>query len=202
MLSWATEIRSDPRARIASTRDRFRHRHRLRVVLMALAPGSTAGSTAVHNADDASSALVGELLAPGVHLRTFSVKGEATLSARAVELAPGKPTIRLASSRLADALGGQIELGVSGGVHARRPRDPDDRQPALRGPRRDRERRRSRIEANARWIVELDRAKAIALAVARPGDVVVIAGKGHELVQEARGAETAFSDVEVARRAV
>jgi UDP-N-acetylmuramoyl-L-alanyl-D-glutamate--2,6-diaminopimelate ligase len=56
----------------------------------------------------------------------------------------------------------------------------------------------------ARWLVELDRARAIALAIAeaRPGDVVVIAGKGHERVQEVAGNELPFSDVDVARAAI
>jgi UDP-N-acetylmuramoyl-L-alanyl-D-glutamate--2,6-diaminopimelate ligase len=55
--------------------------------------------------------------------------------------------------------------------------------------------------ARARWIVELDRARAIELAIgmARPTDVVVIAGKGHEQVQEIGGASLPFSDAEVAR---
>jgi UDP-N-acetylmuramoyl-L-alanyl-D-glutamate--2,6-diaminopimelate ligase len=55
----------------------------------------------------------------------------------------------------------------------------------------------------ARWIGELDRARAIerAIALARPIDVVVIAGKGHEQVQEIGGAMTPFSDVHVAREA-
>jgi UDP-N-acetylmuramoyl-L-alanyl-D-glutamate--2,6-diaminopimelate ligase len=55
----------------------------------------------------------------------------------------------------------------------------------------------------ARWIVELDRARAIetAIALARPADVVVIAGKGHERVQEIAGTAIPFSDAEVAREA-
>jgi UDP-N-acetylmuramoyl-L-alanyl-D-glutamate--2,6-diaminopimelate ligase len=46
------------------------------------------------------------------------------------------------------------------------------------------------------WIVELDRARAIAQAVrdAREGDVIVVAGKGHEDYQEANGIRRAFSD--------
>jgi UDP-N-acetylmuramoyl-L-alanyl-D-glutamate--2,6-diaminopimelate ligase len=50
-------------------------------------------------------------------------------------------------------------------------------------------------------IVEPDRAAAIAaaLANARPGDVVVIAGKGHEKGQEIAGRVLPFDDVEVAR---
>ena len=55
--------------------------------------------------------------------------------------------------------------------------------------------------ARARWIVELDRARAIevAIAMAGPTDVVVIAGKGHEQVQEISGEILPFSDAEVAR---
>jgi UDP-N-acetylmuramoyl-L-alanyl-D-glutamate--2,6-diaminopimelate ligase len=56
---------------------------------------------------------------------------------------------------------------------------------------------------HAQWIVELDRAVAIELAVAmaRPTDIVVIAGKGHEQVQEIAGAAIPFCDAEVARAA-
>ena len=53
--------------------------------------------------------------------------------------------------------------------------------------------------------VEVDRARAIARAVAaaREGDVVVIAGKGHEQGQElAGGRKVPFDDVEVAREAL
>jgi UDP-N-acetylmuramyl-tripeptide synthetase len=58
-----------------------------------------------------------------------------------------------------------------------------------------------------RYHVELDRAKAIrsAVAGARWGDVVLIAGKGHEDYQEAGGVRTPFSDaseVEAALAAV
>jgi UDP-N-acetylmuramoyl-L-alanyl-D-glutamate--2,6-diaminopimelate ligase len=55
-----------------------------------------------------------------------------------------------------------------------------------------------------RHVVELDRANAIAaaLAGARDGDVVLIAGKGHEDYQERRGVRAYFSDVEVAARAL
>ena len=53
-------------------------------------------------------------------------------------------------------------------------------------------------------VVELDRAKAIELAVeqARAGDVVLIAGKGHEQGQEAAGETTPFDDRDVAREAL
>jgi UDP-N-acetylmuramoyl-L-alanyl-D-glutamate--2,6-diaminopimelate ligase len=55
----------------------------------------------------------------------------------------------------------------------------------------------------AEWIVELDRARAIehALSIAQPTDIVVIAGKGHEQVQEIAGAALSFCDAEVARTA-
>ena len=55
-----------------------------------------------------------------------------------------------------------------------------------------------------RHTVEPDRRQAIALAVreARPGDVVLIAGKGHEKVQVTRAGSVPFDDVEVARQAL
>jgi UDP-N-acetylmuramoyl-L-alanyl-D-glutamate--2,6-diaminopimelate ligase len=50
-------------------------------------------------------------------------------------------------------------------------------------------------------VVELDRRAAIALAIAaaRPGDIVVVAGKGHEQGQTAGGATVPFDDRAVAR---
>ncbi|MEZ4365416.1 MAG: UDP-N-acetylmuramyl-tripeptide synthetase [Kofleriaceae bacterium] len=55
----------------------------------------------------------------------------------------------------------------------------------------------------ARWTVELDRGRAIARAIAEagPDDLVIVAGKGHERVQEVAGRELPFDDVEVSRRA-
>jgi UDP-N-acetylmuramoyl-L-alanyl-D-glutamate--2,6-diaminopimelate ligase len=52
--------------------------------------------------------------------------------------------------------------------------------------------------------LELDRERAIALAIggARPDDVVVIAGKGHEEDQIVGGARRRFSDHEVVRNLV
>ena len=52
--------------------------------------------------------------------------------------------------------------------------------------------------------VELDRRRAIerALDSAQAGDVVVIAGKGHEQGQEAGGRKVPFDDREVAREAL
>ena len=49
---------------------------------------------------------------------------------------------------------------------------------------------------NGEAIVEVDRARAIGLALelAQPGEVVLIAGKGHETTQEIRGQCVAFDD--------
>ncbi len=52
--------------------------------------------------------------------------------------------------------------------------------------------------------MEADRAAAIELAVslAKAGDMVLIAGKGHETYQEQDGEKKPFDDVEVARKAL
>ena len=52
-------------------------------------------------------------------------------------------------------------------------------------------------------VVEPDRAKAIAaaLSAAAAGDVVVVAGKGHETTQEIAGVRHHFDDREVIRGA-
>jgi UDP-N-acetylmuramoyl-L-alanyl-D-glutamate--2,6-diaminopimelate ligase len=54
------------------------------------------------------------------------------------------------------------------------------------------------------YIVEEDRAKAISIAVlaAKAGDIVLIAGKGHENTQEISGTKTHFSDLEQAQAAL
>ncbi len=54
------------------------------------------------------------------------------------------------------------------------------------------------------YIIETDRASAIAIAVlsAKAGDVVLIAGKGHEDYQEIGGIKYHFSDVEQAKMAL
>jgi UDP-N-acetylmuramoyl-L-alanyl-D-glutamate--2,6-diaminopimelate ligase len=56
------------------------------------------------------------------------------------------------------------------------------------------------LKAGSDYQVEADRAAAIALAVnmAAPVDVILIAGKGHETYQEIRGVRHHFNDVEVA----
>jgi UDP-N-acetylmuramoyl-L-alanyl-D-glutamate--2,6-diaminopimelate ligase len=58
--------------------------------------------------------------------------------------------------------------------------------------------------AGARYTVEPDRRKAIAIALAEamPGDIVLIAGKGHEKVQITRDGTFPFDDVQVAREAL
>ena len=57
-------------------------------------------------------------------------------------------------------------------------------------------------ETGARCIVEEDRATAIRLAIesARKGDIVLLAGKGHEKVQVLRSGAVPFDDVAVAAR--
>ncbi len=56
--------------------------------------------------------------------------------------------------------------------------------------------------SGTKYKVEPDRKAAITLAIqeARSGDIVLLAGKGHEQVQVTRKGEIAFSDVEVARQ--
>src|SRR5271167_175401 len=58
--------------------------------------------------------------------------------------------------------------------------------------------------SGARYTMEPDRRKAIAFAVqeAQPGDIVLIAGKGHEKVQVTSTGATPFDDVEVVRDAL
>jgi UDP-N-acetylmuramoyl-L-alanyl-D-glutamate--2,6-diaminopimelate ligase len=55
-----------------------------------------------------------------------------------------------------------------------------------------------------RATIQRDRGAAIALALrdARAGDVVLIAGKGHEPYQEIGGRKLPFDDLDVARRAL
>jgi UDP-N-acetylmuramoyl-L-alanyl-D-glutamate--2,6-diaminopimelate ligase len=57
-------------------------------------------------------------------------------------------------------------------------------------------------ETQTQCVVEEDRAKAIGLAIraARAGDIVLIAGKGHEKVQVLKSGAVPFDDVAVAAR--
>jgi UDP-N-acetylmuramoyl-L-alanyl-D-glutamate--2,6-diaminopimelate ligase len=59
-------------------------------------------------------------------------------------------------------------------------------------------------KTGTKYSVEPDRRKAIALAIdeARPGDIVLLAGKGHEKTQTTRDGALPFDDVEVAREAL
>jgi UDP-N-acetylmuramoyl-L-alanyl-D-glutamate--2,6-diaminopimelate ligase len=61
-----------------------------------------------------------------------------------------------------------------------------------------------RATGNRHWRLETDRAKAIrvALSEAGPGDVVLVAGKGHETHQERDGERAPFSDLEEVRAAL
>jgi UDP-N-acetylmuramoyl-L-alanyl-D-glutamate--2,6-diaminopimelate ligase len=56
-------------------------------------------------------------------------------------------------------------------------------------------------KTGVKYSVEADRRKAIGLAIgeARPGDIVLLAGKGHEKVQVTRAGSLPFDDLEVAR---
>ena len=56
--------------------------------------------------------------------------------------------------------------------------------------------------SGVKYKMEPDRKAAIALAIheARPGDIVLIAGKGHEKVQVTQKGSIPFDDVEVAQR--
>jgi UDP-N-acetylmuramoyl-L-alanyl-D-glutamate--2,6-diaminopimelate ligase len=58
--------------------------------------------------------------------------------------------------------------------------------------------------SQTKYVVEPDRKKAIgiALADAKPGDMVLIAGKGHEKTQTTREGTFPFDDVQVAREAL
>jgi UDP-N-acetylmuramoyl-L-alanyl-D-glutamate--2,6-diaminopimelate ligase len=59
-------------------------------------------------------------------------------------------------------------------------------------------------KTGVKYTVEPNRRKAIALSIgeARPGDIVLLAGKGHEKVQIVREGPVPFDDVEVARQAL
>jgi UDP-N-acetylmuramoyl-L-alanyl-D-glutamate--2,6-diaminopimelate ligase len=59
-------------------------------------------------------------------------------------------------------------------------------------------------KTGTKYTVEADRRKAIALAIseARPADIVLLAGKGHEKVQVTREGSHPFDDVEVASEAL
>lgn len=57
-------------------------------------------------------------------------------------------------------------------------------------------------KTGTKYAIESDRKKAITLAIseARPGDIILLAGKGHEKVQVTREGPHLFDDVEVAKQ--
>lgn len=59
-------------------------------------------------------------------------------------------------------------------------------------------------KTGVKYSVEADRRKAIAFAIneARPGDILLLAGKGHEKIQTTREGTHPFDDLEVAREAL
>lgn len=59
-------------------------------------------------------------------------------------------------------------------------------------------------KSGVKYKIEPDRRMAIALAVeeAGPGDIVLLAGKGHEKMQAGAAGSQPFDDVEVAREAL
>jgi UDP-N-acetylmuramoyl-L-alanyl-D-glutamate--2,6-diaminopimelate ligase len=73
--------------------------------------------------------------------------------------------------------------------------------PRTEDPRRIIEDIKSGLERPEDAVFEVDRREAIALGIrmARPGDVVLIAGKGHETYQELKDRRVHFDDREVAR---
>ena len=50
----------------------------------------------------------------------------------------------------------------------------------------------------------VDRKEAIraAIAIAKPGDIVLVAGKGHEKYQEIKGVKHPFDDMEILRESL
>lgn len=77
------------------------------------------GGVAVLNADDRASALLREVIAPGIRIVTFSTRDAgADLAASGIEVRSGGTRITLHPSPLASTLGGSLELAVTGGVHA------------------------------------------------------------------------------------
>ena len=59
-------------------------------------------------------------------------------------------------------------------------------------------------KSHAKYVMEPDRRKAIAVALqqATPGDIVLLAGKGHEKVQITKEGSIPFDDVDVARESL
>ena len=79
-----------------------------------------------------------------------------------------------------------------------RPRHPDQRQPTQRRPCRHSARHGARLDPieKRKCLSIVDRREAIrtAAALAEPGDIVLVAGKGHETYQEIQGERHPFDD--------
>ena len=58
------------------------------------------------------------------------------------------------------------------------------------------------IDAHAQTIADRRAAIRAAVALASPGDLVLVAGKGHETYQEIKGVKTHFDDREELRAAL
>ena len=107
--------------------------------------------------------------------------------------------------------GGDRDRGKRPLMGARRPSTPTWRSspPTTRAPRTPRRssprspRRAARRGASVERVVDRHAAIERAIALAAPGDVVVVAGKGHERYQEFEDGRTVpFDDVAVAREAL
>ena len=75
--------------------------------------------------------------------------------------------------------------------------------PRLEEPGAIIEQRKSGLEPGARYLAITDRREAIkaAVALARPGDIILVAGKGHETYQDVGGVKHHFDDREEVRAA-
>lgn len=78
-----------------------------------------AQGAAVLNADDPASALLEEIMPKDARVLTFSLEDpKATLAAKRVEATLGRTRVELWPGSLADAMGGALELKMTGRVHA------------------------------------------------------------------------------------
>ena len=75
--------------------------------------------------------------------------------------------------------------------------------PRLEEPGAIIEQMKSGLEPGARYLAITDRREAIkaAVALARPGDIILVAGKGHETYQDVGGVKHHFDDREEVRAA-